>query len=966
MAAMGSLLFHPFQVPALSCLAVTLFLLVFFLEHRRHRVQREENNADLRWFSELHLFSKALAESPDPKQMADKTMQRTKEIFASTESYILVQTAGSDATRDMCALGLSARTVERLSSQPLRSYLASSGERWGNLLVFPDLSLPSVGVAWQRDELFQELREVCIREGLRTLLLVGLQVRDSSYGVLLMGSRKPRNFRPVELRLLLAIGEKLSVAVENWSLHRAAERHDQELRMLHRVSESLRATFDLESQVEILRRELKGVLGTTNFSLSLQDSPDGPLKTVVPFQTPDAEDRPGAAALDGLAEFVCQGRSPLLLNQELPAAARRLGIKPVDSRLRTWCGVPIHFSDGALGVLAAGDFDRENTIDQEQFALMQVLADEAANAIENARLFQKERRRSSHLALLNELAQKAASVLNPNELLESICGEVRSAFDHDLARIEVVDLQNSELVVEAEAGYGAELLGRRARCGEGLSGAAAMSREPVLANSVLRDLRYVALHPGVRSALSLPLRYRDDLLGVLSLESFREHSFSQQDVLTLQSLSDQLALALHNARAYQSALDQAITDGLTGLKTHRYFMEALDAEWRRSTRTGRPFSVIMMDLDGFKRVNDHGGHLEGDKVLAAVASLLDARSRQSNVVARYGGDEFALLMPETNTEQAEILAERLRAAVEADRFLRAHGVTASFGIGTFPDHGPTQGDILRVADSGMYLAKHRSGNCVKLAALSPKPGDAEREQRLLEAYLGVTVKRMFSTDNGDFSQYRHRFERMLREAGGASPSLLDTITCLAYTIEAKDPYTQDHSREVSRLAADIAAQAGLSEGEIEEIRLGSIVHDVGKIHVPDHVLSKPTLLTAEEYEIVKTHALWGAKIVEPLKMVAIERIVRHHHESFDGQGYPDNLKGEQIPLGARIIAVADAYHAMVSARPFRKARAPKEALAELYRCRGTQFDPLVVDAFLRSVQSPNREQRADSVASLLI
>ena len=773
-----------------------------------------------------------------------------------------------------------------------------------------------------------------------------------------MGSRKPRIFRPIELRLLLAIGEKLGLAMENWSLHRAAERHNQELRMLHRVSGLLRATFDLESQVEILREELKGVLGTTNFSLSLQDSPEGPLKTVVPFETADAEDTPGAAEVDGLAEFVCQGRSPLLLNQELPAAARRLGIKSVDGRLRTWCGVPIHFSDGALGVLAAGDFERENTINQEQFELIQVLADEAASAIENARLFQKERRRSSHLALLNELAQKAASVLNPNELLDSICGEVRSAFDRDLARIEVVDLQNNELVVEAQAGYGAELLGRRARCGEGLSGAAAMSREPVLANSVLRDLRYVALHPGVRSALSLPLRYRDDLLGVLSLESFREHSFSQQDVLTLQSLADQLAIALHNARAYQSALDQAITDGLTGLKTHRYFMEALDAEWRRSTRTGRPFSVIMMDLDGFKQVNDHGGHLEGDKVLAAVAALLAPRTRQSNVLARYGGDEFALLMPEANTEQAELLAERLRAALEADHFLRAHGVTASFGIATFPDHGATQGEILRVADSGMYLAKHQRGNCVKLAALSLKPGDVEREQQLFEAYLGVTAKRMFSTGQGDSSQYRNKFERM--------KPLLDMITALAYALEAKDPYTQDHSKVVSRLAARIAIQAGLSAAEIEEIRLAGIIHDVGKIHVPDPVLYKPTLLTAEEREIMESHAEWGAKIVKPLKVIAIERIVRHHHESFDGQGYPDGLRGEEIPLGARIMSVADAFQAMVSARAYRKARTEEEALAELRRCRGTQFDPVMVDAFLRAMQSLSGEQRSDFDLSLML
>ena len=953
---MGSLLFLPFHIPALPCLAIALFLLAFFLEHRRQSVQRKKNNADLRWFSELHLFSRALAESLDPKQMADKTLQRTTEIFGRADSYILVQSTGSDAISHVCTQGLSPRTVERLSGEPLRSYLASSGERWGNLLVFPDLTVPSVGVAWQRDLLFQELREVCVREGLRTLVLVGLQVRDSSYGVLLMASRKPRSFRPMELRLLLAIGEKLGVAVENWSLHRAAERHDEELRMLHRVSESLRATFDLESQVEILRRELQGVLGTTNFSLSLQDSPDGPLKTVVPFQTAEAEEASGARVVDGLAEFVYRGRSPLLLNEELPANARRLGIKPVDSRLRTWCGVPIHFSDGSVGVLAAGDFDRENTIDQGQFTLLQVLADEAAGAIENARLFQKERRRSSHLALLNELAQKAASVLNPSELLDSICGEVRGAFNHDLARIEVVDLQNGELIVEAQAGYGAELLGRRARCGEGLSGAAAMSREPVLANSVVREPRYVALHPGVRASLSLPLRYRDDLLGVLSLESFREHSFSQQDVLTLHSLADQLALALHNARAYQSALDQAITDGLTGLKTHRYFMEALEGEWRRSTRTRRPFSVVMMDLDGFKRVNDRGGHLEGDKVLAAVAALLDARSRQSNVVARYGGDEFALLMPETSAEQAEILAERLRAAVEADHFLHAHGVTASFGIATYPDHGPTQAEILRVADSGMYLAKHHSGNCVRLAVQSPKQGDVELDQRLLEAYLGVTAKRIFSAGTDASSHNRHRFEQM--------KPLLDTITALAFAVEAKDQYTQGHSQRVCRLAAQVAKQVGLSEAEIEDIRLAGIVHDVGKIHVPEEVLNKPALLTAEEFEQMKDHAEWGARILRPLKVKAIERIVLYHHEAVDGQGYPEGLKGEQIPLGARIITVADAFDAMVSNRPHRKARSVEEALAELRRCRGTQFDPLVVDALVRSLESGSDEQTIDSIESL--
>ncbi len=935
-------LFQSSMYPYSAILLLSLFLLLIYF--RNQRTERANKNAELQWFSELHLFSKSLAESPGPQEMADLTGQRIHDIFGSGGCYIVVQTSGSEATSHVATQGLSAESVELLSGDPLRSYLISCGARWGNLLIFHDLARPAVDFAWQRDALFHELRALWVREGLRSLVVVGLQVRESSYGALLMGCRKPKSFRPNELRLLLAIGNQLGVAVENWSLHRAAERHNQELRLLHRISELLRTKFDLESQVEILRQELQGVLGTTNFSLALQDLPEGTLKTIVPFQPPEAEILSGASEPDGLAEFVCQGRRPLLLTQDLLAKARRLGIQSVDGRLRTWCGVPVHFSDGALGVLAVADFERENAINQEQFELMQVLADEATGALESARLFQNVQRRASHLALLNELTRKAASDLNPKELLSNICREVRSAFDRDFARIEVVDTQKRELVVEAEAGYGGELLGHRVQFGEGLSGAAAIGSEPILANSVLRDLRYVALRPGVRSALSLPLRYRDDLLGILSLESLREHSFSQQDVLTLQSLANQLAINLHNARAYQIALDQAITDGLTGLKTHRFFREALDGEWRRSVRSGRPFSVIMMDLDGFKQVNDSGGHLEGDRVLAAVAALLDSRSRQSNVVARYGGDEFAILMPETTTEQAEILAERLRSALQADHFLHTHCVTASIGVASFPNHGPTPEDILSVADSGMYLAKHCEGNCVRVASLRIAAGNAQREQELLDACLGVTVKRMFSTGNEAINNhYRHRFEQM--------KPLWDTITALAFAVEAKDPYTRRHSAEVSTWAAKIAVQVGLSRAEVEDIKLAGIVHDIGKIHVPEAVLSKPSFLTPTEFDLVKGHAAWGAKILEPLKETGIERIVRYHHEALDGNGYPDGLKGDQIPIGARIITVADAFQAMVRDRRYRRRRSTDEAVAELRRCRGTQFDPLAVDALVQLIES---------------
>jgi diguanylate cyclase (GGDEF)-like protein/putative nucleotidyltransferase with HDIG domain len=936
--------------------ALAIVLVVLLIPYFRGRSRRLRRNTEVFWFSSLHFFSKELAECGDPQQMVDQSLHSAMEMLDTRAGCLLLHEEGDEAKFHCSIRGISAPGMDQLSSDPLRRFVLSSGQRWGALMVFPDLGRSEVVAAWQRDPVFKDFRNVLTSEGLRTLIVVGLEVRGKSYGALILGFRRPRSFEPQELRVALAIGNQVSVAIENWSLNRAAERRGEELRILHRVGEALGATFDISAQIEILRRELRGLIGGTNFGLALQDTPEGPLEVVVPFESAGAQDNAQGGPASSLAQYVQRTHQPLLVDCDLVGAVRRWGLEPMNPRIKTWCGVPLHFSDGATGVLALADMEREGAVTRTQFELVQVLAQEAAGAVENARLFKKEQRRASHLALLNELGRKASSVLNPKELLPSICRQIRSAFGYDLARIEMMDPGSEELVVEAEAGYGPDLIGRRIRRGEGLAGTAAITGEPVLANSVVKDPRYVALNPSIRSALSVPLKYREELLGVLSLESRQTYGFSQQDVLTLRTLADQLAIALHNARAYQVALEQAITDGLTGLKTHRFFMEALDREWRRSTRSGHMFSVIMMDLDRFKQVNDRHGHLEGDKVLTAVADLLNDRVRQSNVVARYGGDEFAIMMPETRTEQAEILAERLRAKIESDRYLGAHGVTASFGISTFPVHGPTQEEILRMADSGMYLAKHENGNRVRVASLTLASAQGDWERQLLEAYLGVTMKRMFSTGPEAFDHYLERFRGEMLKGNGEVPSLLDTVTALAFAIDAKDHYTQGHSQAVSRIAAQIAREMGLHDSLIEEIRLGGILHDIGKIGVPESVLNKPSRLTPEEFALIKSHAALGAKILEPLKVKSIEGIrgiVRHHHEMVNGTGYPDRLKGDNIPLGARIITVADCFDSMVSERAYKRGRSAEEAVEELLRCCGTQFDSDIVQAFVRSLESPD-------------
>jgi len=231
----------------------------------------------------------------------------------------------------------------------------------------------------------------------------------------------------------------------------------------------------------------------------------------------------------------------------------------------------------------------------------------------------------------------------------------------------------------------------------------------------------------------------------------------------------------------------------------------------------------------------------------------------------------------------------------------------------------------------------------KMGSLSATAGDAERDQQpLQEADPGVAMKKMFSTGPHTFSRYRRRFEQM--------KPLLGLPPTFGFLVEANGPYPRGHSQAVSWLAIQIARQAGLSQAEIEEIRLAGLVHDIGKLDVPLHVLNKPAPLTAEEFEIMKSHAARGAKILEPLNVNAIERIVRHHHERYDGKGYPDGLAGDKIPLGARIVAVTECFEDMVSDQPYKSARTFEDALAELRRCSGTQFDPKVVIAFLDWLQ----------------
>ena len=347
-------------------------------------------------------------------------------------------------------------------------------------------------------------------------------------------------------------------------------------------------------------------------------------------------------------------------------------------------------------------------------------------------------------------------------------------------------------------------------------------------------------------------------------------------------------------------------------------------------------------------------------------------------------------MPETNAEQCYQFAEKLCASIYAEPLLRERNTTASMGVASFPTHGSTPQELIQIADASMYLSKHQGGNAVSSSAHSDSDRTKRWKRDVLEAYLGVTLKRLFSTGPEAFEEIRSRLAQFAlslanggnqageysanghpigpqdNEAGvpgnsepkRISPEVRETVTSLALAIDAKDHFTQGHSQKVANYAALLARRMGLDEGEIEQVYLGGLLHDIGKVGIPAGILNKSGPLNPEEWAVMKQHVVYGDELLVPIE--AVERIramIRHHHEMFDGSGYPESLTGEQIPMGARIIAIADAYDTIVSERTYKKARTPRAALTEIERCSGTQFDPQLVALFVDAL-----EQRLPAVA----
>jgi len=835
-----------------------------------------------------------------------------------------------------------------------------------------------------------------------------------------------------------------------------------QLNAAHRLSEALLAAPCPETVGEALMTALQAALAPGQVHLT-EVSQDGDVGEGMVGGAQDQTYRQWLGGPSLISRVIAAGASLAVLDAPADPLVRQDLVERFGAA--SLLGVPLCWG-GEVRFVAILIAHEPRAFDADEIRFAETLANHAAVAFARLEVERSRAARAAHDAALTRAAISLNASLELVEVLGTLSREADLAVGGSMAGVYLADGSGGGV---ATAGHNTpdDWEGLVMPRGDGIAGRVLETGVAFVTNAYQEEVE-LPPHPALRrlrTAVGVPMAWNGELKGALSVGFSEMRRVTDEDLRALEAIAALAVAACRNAEAYEQASHAAITDALTGLLNHGALHLRMREEISRASRTGAPLACLLLDLDDFKAINDELGHQAGDGVLREVAAALRGQLRDHDVVARYGGDEFVVLLPDTDGPAGRLVADRIAEALP---------VASSIGLSEW-EESLSADELLGRADRALLLAKRTGKRRVEVAG-----ADVERELELMEARIGSpaatlrefwemvagaesardalltlptflrritgaeevalyeledsgnVVRTTFTREPGDPRAQTFTRPRlaagpalgkrlalgaitrrslalllaacdlesssgdrdtppgsfavfpllhancpqgliMMRGPHDLSPErvrLIEGLTrqtmaifgahpdngspaavqALAAAIEARDNYTHAHSEQVVALAADVGRVLGLSPAEVEAVRHGALLHDVGKLAIPNEILHKPGPLTDAEWLVMAEHPVIGERILRRTPELGhLAPIVRHEHERWDGGGYPDGLADTAIPVGSRIILACDAYNAMITTRPYRRAMSHAAAIAELRDKAGTQFDPQVVEALLETL-----------------
>ena len=592
--------------------------------------------------------------------------------------------------------------------------------------------------------------------------------------------------------------------------------------------------------------------------------------------------------------------------------------------------LPLISRDRLIAILVLGKKGR-GRYSLEEYNILVDISKRVAVTMEKEYLREQLHSREVELSVINKCSSIVASSLNIQEIFGSFVEELKTVVDVNWASIVLIEEEGLCCVALSSREGSIHHVGEKIPMETSGTGWVVNNKKPFVEHDLSKEIHFETgrnfYEQGMLSIVLLPLIAKGEGIGSLVLASRKANAFSQQQVKILEQLAAQIAMPLENARLYAETEEKARVDELTGLLNRRSLDEMIDSEISRHSRYGGVFTLAILDLDSFKAYNDTKGHPAGDALLAEVGNIIKSMVRNSDFAFRYGGDEFAILLPQTTIEAASQVTERVRESIAAEFETGDINITASIGLARWPEDGMGHSDIIAAADLTLYRAKWSGGNRIFCAS--------------------GTLSNLYFAEANTFKR-------------GSNNRIVSIIYNLAETIDSRRPRTRNHSKKVAEYAVTLGKTLDINTLEIRKLETCALLHDIGKIGISDEILDKNTDLNKKEMEIFKTHTILGANMVGHIpKLENCAKGIRHHHEMYDGTGYPYGLKGEDIPLEARILSIASTFDVISTENNDSSEPGITKALEELKRGAGTNFDPYLVDKFINIYEKKSAKAGGD-------